>query len=199
MLLRKHTRSSPEILSKNKKGKKMTDLLQARPTTPQEIFAGLGMSNPPLTPSVEVKPPIETKTPEVKDEGDPLVKTIEYLQENFKDAPSQEQIALWKQTFGEVFMLALSEEEVYIWRALKRSEYKQMINTISEMTQKNAGVNPDDWVEERMVEKCVLWPHISPEYATFSKAGNIPTLAAMIRESSNFISPQVAVRLVRKL
>jgi len=137
------------------------------------------------TPQEEFQPQDENPK-ETKPEGQDIV--MKAFDEK-KNKPAQSQIDAWKQQFGEVFLIAFDEDEMYVWRPINRLEYKQMIQSV----QNEAAF------QEAMVQKCVLWPNIGPEWLAGGKAGTIPTLHAVILEGSNFLEPAMAVTLVRKL
>lgn len=106
------------------------------------------------------------------------------------DKPSAEVIERWKDLHGEVFLFALDEDEMYIWRPLRRLEYKTLRTQAKE----------DSDFMEAVVSKCVLWPPLPPEFMAVCKAGTIDTFFEVIMQGSNFIDPQVAVNLlVRRL
>lgn len=176
-------------------------------STADDILAELE-GQPPATNPSPVKPrPPKPKIPKVEgeeteeplDEKASLAKTLKYIAENFPNPPTQEMMDRWRANYGSVYMIALSDDEIFIFRPIKRQEYKQLMAMLGEIAGKNPNVNPDDMLEEKLCEKCVLWPALGAEFGSFSKAGNIPTLAGVIREASNFIPNQLAVRLVRKL
>lgn len=141
---------------------------------------------------VEQKEQVEEKE---QMEEDPLT----LIAKNFPDAPNAEQTKAWKAQYGEVFAIGLSDIEVFIWRPIRYQEYKMLKNSLLDAKQKSPELDVDSLFDEKLCEKCILWPRIVPEWGTLTKAGNIPVLAEMIRESSNFINPAAAVRLVRKL
>lgn len=137
-------------------------------------------------PEEEQTPQDENPEEEQQAEGPDIV--MKAFDDN-KRKPAQSQIDAWKQQFGEVFLIAFDEDEMYVWRPINRLEYKQMIQTV----QNEAAF------QEGIVQKCVLWPDIGPEWLSAGKAGTIPTLHAVIMEGSNFLEPAMAVTLVRKL
>jgi len=106
-----------------------------------------------------------------------------------KKGPSDEEIAMWKEQFGEVYLMSFDLEENFVWRPIKRLEYKNIVQQAKD----------DAHYQEMLVQRCVLWPQVGPELLTGGKAGTIPTLHAVIMEGSNFLEPDQAVMLVRKL
>jgi len=135
--------------------------------------------------SEEQQPQDESPKEEVAEGPDIVLKAFD----DRKDKPDQTQIDAWKQQFGEVFLIAFDEDDMYVWRPINRLEYKQMIQN----------VQSEAAFQEGIVQSCVLWPTIGPEWLSAGKAGTIPTLHAVIMEGSNFLEPAMAVTLVRKL
>jgi len=138
-----------------------------------------------FAPIEEHQPQDESPKEEVPEGPDIVLKAFE----DKKSKPDQTQIDAWKQQFGEVFLIAFDEDDMYVWRPINRLEYKQMIQN----------VQSEAAFQEGIVQQCVLWPTIGPEWLSAGKAGTIPTLHAVIMEGSNFLEPAMAVTLVRKL
>lgn len=142
---------------------------------------------------------------ETQDEGeDPL----EYLQANFEGAPSEDDIKRWRRTHGDVFITGLTDDEVFVWRTVKRLEYKNILTRVASAAQAmartqsamtNAEEGRNSLFMEEVCKTCVLWPEINVDQLTFSKAGTMDTLCNLILEASNFVSHGLAVRLTRKL
>jgi hypothetical protein len=110
--------------------------------------------------------------------------------EDLADKPSAAQVDQWKQIFGDVYLLALDADEMYVWRPLRRMEYKTLLQDTK---------NDEMIFEEQVVSKCVPWPKLGIEFNAASKAGTIKSLATAIMEGSNFMDPRVVLSLVRKL
>lgn len=106
-----------------------------------------------------------------------------------KGRPTDEMIEGWKAQYGECFLMSFDAVENYVWRPIKRLEYKNILQQAKD----------DAHYQEMVVQRCVLWPQVGPEVLTGGKAGTIPTLYAVIMEGSNFLEPDQAVMLVRKL
>jgi len=121
-----------------------------------------------------------------KEAVDPIMAAFEKME----NGPSKEQIELWKNEHnGEVYISAFDEDEIYVWRPLYRLEYKNIIKMVKDPIM----------ADEKMLEKCLLFPRVTPEFLSMTKAGTIETMAAQIREVSNFVNPETAIGLVRKL
>lgn len=134
--------------------------------------------------------PCICQSSETEPEAPPRDLVMESFQ-NRSDRPGAETIERWKVEHGEVYVFAFDETEMYIWRPLKRLEYKHLKAQIK---------NDNDIFMEAVVQKCVLWPHLPPEFSAICKAGTINTLYEVIMQGSNFIDPQLAANLlVRKL
>jgi len=109
------------------------------------------------------------------------------MPENAIGKPSQEQINEWKLKFGELYSAKFSDTESYIYRPLRRLEYKQIMSV--------AQPENKSFAEERVVQTCVVWPVIDPTKMSVLKAGTISTLVDLIMAASNFGVSEEPVRL----
>ena len=94
------------------------------------------------------------------------------------NGPTQEQIDEWKAKHGDIFVATFGEEK-YIYRPLKRFEYKQILSV-------NQTADAKTYAEEKVAEKCIVWPQIDPTKISTLKAGTISTLVDLIMAASNF-------------
>lgn len=132
----------------------------------------------------------ETKTEEKAPEPT-LDQKLRGLLDEFDNRPTQTEIEGLKARHGDVFMSALNEDEVFIFRALTRKEHRALNVAIAE------GKIPGENLEEEVVKACVVWK--SSENSLESKAGTVPSLFEQIMQNSNFLSPQLLSNLVTKL
>ncbi len=113
------------------------------------------------------------------------------LQE-YEDSPDEAILEAWKSTYGKFFVSSvLGDSDIFIWRTLNRTEYKQLANTGVMKNQSS--------YEEAIVRKCLLWPKVAQEDIAASDAGIIPTLAKQILFKSGFVSDQFALSLIKVL
>lgn len=140
-------------------------------------------------PGVEPEAQDDTPDENPKEEKKPRVDPIMESWGARKKGPSDEQINMWKDQFGEVYLMSFDLNDNFVWRPVTRLEYKNIVQTAKD----------DAHYQEMLVQRCVLWPQIGPEHLTGGKAGTIPTLHSVIMEGSNFLEPDQAVMLVRKL
>lgn len=106
----------------------------------------------------------------------------------FPGGPTHNELEKWKSQFNnEIFMSEFDEDEFFIWRPIRRKEYKD----ISKIQ------NADQFYkEERICEKCVLFPkNYSYMSMTNGKAGIPSMLADLILEKSGFSVKTGAMRL----
>lgn len=105
----------------------------------------------------------------------------------FPGGPALDKVEEWKSLHqGEVYLTEF-EEEVFLWRPIKRKEYKEIMKV----------QNADSYYkEERICEKCVLYPEqYNFMVMTAGKAG-IPTLLAeLIMEKSGFQAKTAALKI----
>lgn len=110
------------------------------------------------------------------------------------DAPSQEQVELWKAQHGDVFVMALSPSEVFVFRCLQRREHLALQNHAAQNN-----LTEIDW-PELVVNACLLWSRgdVQNDWSV-TKAGTVNTLYEQIMANSNFLNPMHAASLVSKL
>ena len=113
---------------------------------------------------------------------------------DFPTAPSQEQIEKWKTQFGDVYVSGFSETELYIWRAIRRSEWVSLQSRATDPDKKMDQYG----FEEAVCEIAVLWKSVAVSFSD-GKAGVPTSLQEQILQNSNFLSPQAASMLVAKL
>jgi hypothetical protein len=98
---------------------------------------------------------------------------------------SQEQVAEWKAKYGELFLITFGEEQ-FVYRPLKRFEYKTIMN------------NPDAnraFNEEKIMQMCVVHPAIDATKMPALKAGTVATVVELIMSASNFGVSEEPVKL----
>lgn len=142
-----------------------------------------------ISKDLEVAEYEEEKVPTVNlaeeiDEEDPNLAE----QEIFPGGPTHNELEKWKAQFnGEVYLTEFDDENIFVWRPIKRKEYKDIAKI----------QNADNFYkEERICEKSVLFPDkYSFMHMSVGKAG-IPTLLhELILEKSGFVAKTGAMRL----
>lgn len=118
----------------------------------------------------------------------------DFILQTFKELesrPSDEEIEAFKSQVGEVFLISLSEAENFVFRPIKRLEWRTLMQRVQKL---------DDLKKaEAVVMKSCLWPRLDQQNINVLTAGSIETLRDMILQVSNFMLPEVAMQLVRKL
>jgi len=105
----------------------------------------------------------------------------------FENGPSQKEVDEWKSKFVEVYVATFGTEK-YLYRPLRRFEYKQILQVAQ---------TPDNrtYTEEKVAEKCIVWPTIDATKLSTLKAGTISTLVDLIMAASNFGITEEPVKL----
>lgn len=109
-------------------------------------------------------------------------------QEIYPGGPTYNDLEKWKSLYnGEVYLTDFDEENVFVWRPIKRKEYKDIAKL----------ANADNFYkEERICEKALLFP---ANYGFMNMANGkagIPTLLhELILEKSGFVAKTGAMRL----
>ena len=116
---------------------------------------------------------------------------IEILRQ-YPTAPSSEQIEGWKLQHGEVFVSGFSENELYLWRAIKRPEWVKLQMKAQQEQLDNFRF------EELVCETCLLWSSVKGPLSE-GKAGVASALQEQILSNSCFLTPQASAMLVAKL
>jgi hypothetical protein len=105
----------------------------------------------------------------------------------FPGGPTLDKVEEWKSLHqGEVYLTEF-DDEVFLWRPIKRKEYKEIMKV----------QNADSYYkEERICERCILFPeNYSFMNMATGKAG-IPTLLAeLIMEKSGFQAKTGALKV----
>ena len=113
------------------------------------------------------------------------------LLENYEKKPTEQEVEKFKNMHGEVYFISLAEKENFIFRPLKRHEWRSLMAKVAKV---------DDFKKaEAVVIAGVVWPKLSEITTSALSAGSIDALRDMILEASNFMTPDRAVQLVRKL
>lgn len=132
----------------------------------------------------------EVKQPETQPGAQPeqpsMASRLKALLRDFPTSPTTEEIEGWKTKYGDIFVSAFSEDELFVFRPLNRREHREL--------QESAQSEQD--FEEKCVRRALLWTSVAD---LEQKAGTIPTLFEQIVQSSNFMAPQLAASLVVKL
>ena len=138
-----------------------------------------------LCPTCSNDPCICEKDAAIEQPQDVVINTFD----NLAGRPDSATIESWKATYGEINLLGLSEDEMYIYRTVPRLEFKNLSSTAKD----------EDSFAEMLVQRCVLWPKLGLEFNVASKGGTIGCLKEAILQTSNFLDPRVVMSLVRKL
>jgi hypothetical protein len=120
-------------------------------------------------------------------EQDFIIQTFKELEHR----PSDEEIEQFKHQVGDVYLLSLSEKENFVFRPLRRLEWRTLMQKIQKLE--------DDKKSEAIVMKATLWPKLDQQNINVLTAGAIDSVRDMILQVSNFIGPETAMQLVRKL
>lgn len=134
----------------------------------------------------ELEDQVEGEDTEAEDEADESLIGADGKELLFAGGPTLDQVEEWKSRYGEIYLTEF-EEEVFIWRALMRKEYKEVMK-----------VNNADnfYKEERICERVVIWPESYNFMAMTKGKAGIPTLIAeLVMEKSGFQAKTGALRL----
>lgn len=109
-------------------------------------------------------------------------------QEVYPGGPTYNELEKWKSMYnGEVYLTEFDEDTAFVWRPLKRKEYKDIAKL----------QNADNFYrEERICEKAILYPaDYGFMHMSNGKAGIPSLLHELILEKSGFVAKVGAMRL----
>jgi hypothetical protein len=138
-----------------------------------------------------MEPELKTEEKQEEKKEPSLADKLRSLLSEFDNAPGAAEIEGLKAKHGDVFLSALNDDEVFLFRALTRKEHRTVNAAAAE------GKIQGEAFEEEIVKTCLLWKS-SPE-SLENKAGTIPSLFEQIMQNSNFLAPQLLSNLVTKL
>lgn len=105
----------------------------------------------------------------------------------FEGGPTIALVEQWKAAVGGVYLTEFEEGDTFVWRSLNRKEFKDIM--------KIEGAD-SLYREERICEKCVLWPeNYDFLKMTAGKAGAPTVLSEQIMDRSGFVAKAGPVEL----
>lgn len=132
----------------------------------------------------------ESQAEEDKKEPTPLDELLVTLSE-YENAPDEDQLLTWKEIHGMYFASSVNGEDIYVWRTIKRLEYKSIAQS--------GATERQDLLENAVVRKCLLWPQPSQDFLSVLDAGIMPTLFKQIMHKSGFVSDEMAISMIRRV
>jgi hypothetical protein len=140
----------------------------------------------PLYEAQEADPALQLTEPE----PEPIV-AYGYTQSEldapvFEDGPSRLEVEQWKEKFGDVYFTPFGEK-IFIWRTIKRPEYRQILADKSLSTMDR---------EEVFCERCVLFPRNYTRTKMAEGDAGIPSLISeMLMDKSGFVASSAPIKL----
>lgn len=127
---------------------------------------------------------------EVVAEKTPIQELLEVLTP-YEDAPDEFQLSQWQELYGKYFASSVNGEDVYIWKTLKRLEYRGIASS--------GALEKQDTLETSVVKKCLLYPRADSSFFAGTDAGIVPTLFKQIMYQSGFVSDEAAIAMIRRI
>lgn len=120
----------------------------------------------------------------------------DFIMQTFKKLerrPTDEEIEALKVKHGDVYLVSLSDKENFLFRPLLRFEWKELMQRFekAKLTEQQR--------TDGIAMAGVVWPVLNQSNINKLTAGATDTLRNLIMEASNFMEPERAVTLVRKL
>ena len=126
---------------------------------------------------------------EKKKQSDFIMQTFKSLEKR----PSENDIDQLKLKHGDIYLVSLSEKENFLFKPIKRHEWRELMQRFEKAKL------PEYQRTEGIVMAGVVWPVLNQSNINVLTAGAPDTIRNLILEASNFMEPERAVTLVRKL
>jgi len=160
-----------------------------------------GLGPPPGMPGVSAPQPDggEGKDEEKGQQPSPpdtetlIGQLVDQLSAVSSNPPTVEEVKGWKHLHGDIFVAPMDEKQIYVYRYLKRQEWKQLLaqNSTSEL-------GPEG-VDELIFRRCLLWPKLGELQENFLGAGVVPTMSSQIQAASGWVNPQALASVTTKI
>lgn len=126
----------------------------------------------------------EQEEVQIEEEKDDFLEDGEV--ELFPNGPKLNEVEEWKSRYKNVYLTEFDDDNIFVWRALTRREYKDIMKVESD----------EFYKEERICETCILWPR-DYNFVDMSngKAGVPSYIAEQVLAESGFLAATKALRL----
>lgn len=145
--------------------------------------------------TVEEKERLEIAEEQIEEEKKGYITDIEMLASVFaekENGPKIYDIQSWKDQYKVLHVSSIfQEDDLYIWRTLNRSEYKQLL--------KSGMLGEQARAEDTIVRRCLLYPEPTESFLLTSPAGIVSTLKEQIMHRSGFVPEGYALSQIKVL
>lgn len=136
----------------------------------------------------------QDRGPEVSTEQmstDQKLNILAEMVSKFDKAPDIADLYGWKERHGKIFVATIHGDEIFIFRTIKRNEYKEMAA--------NGLLEKPISTQDAVIRKTLLWPKPDAIFMSTSDAGVIDTIFECVMYSSGFVSKQQALSMVDRI
>lgn len=108
------------------------------------------------------------------------------------NAPSLIDLEGMKDLYGQIHASSvLGDENIYIWRTLKRGEYKSIAES--------GAMKYEDKYNDAVIRKCLLYPEPTINWFHAQDAGTIPTIFKQVMFKSGFVPEEMAMNMINTI
>ena len=107
---------------------------------------------------------------------------------------SQKQIDAWKREHGQIYLLPLDDNDIYVYRPIKSIEFQNLMIRLQNVANASA-----DTSDIELVRLCLVYPKIDPIQFNTMPAGFLSTMRIAIQKASRFLSEEEITNLTIKL
>lgn len=138
-------------------------------------------------------PEPEAETPETEDFNPTRLEDLDPNEELWEGGPKIGNILAWKQEYGDIYVTSLTLDKHVVWRTMDRGEYKTMIRTMEELTQRGSLTSAEIQLfqEDYVSDLAILFPEVNPEEKDRDLAGLATIIAQEVMDASGFVALEV--------
>lgn len=107
---------------------------------------------------------------------------------------SQGQVNQWKREFGQIYLLPLDDDDIYIYRPVRSIEFTNLL--LRMRNNPSANENASDM---ELIKLCLIYPKLDPLAFNALPAGLVGTLRLGIQRVSRFLSEEEVAQLTMRL
>lgn len=152
---------------------------------------------------LEADEPEAPAAPEPEEQEEELLEPLDAIAAQFPNAPSRQVIEVWKEQHGNVYAFVPDSSSLFLLRPLRRIEHKSIAREVRAFSESATGqADPDsvtDFLHEKVVTQCMLYPKVDPAFLSMSPAGLMPVIFNLVMEHSKFLSQGRALESTYRL
>lgn len=147
-------------------------------------------------PECEALFPVDIPEPE-KETKESGIKEFLRLTKDDEKAPKEKDFAAMKEKWGDVYIFPFNERFQFVYRPVFGTEYENILKGVMQfMGDKGSPMEAERELASQLIQKCVLYPKITPTFKESMPSGITQTLSSLIHLVSGFFSQDQVTQMV---